>query len=170
MGCIQIGYSKGQQSTKDRESIVELLIRNGADVHAKDKDGIPPLHLASAKYSSAVGTKNIAEVLIEKGADVNATTSSGATPLHFAAQEGNRPVAELLVEKGANVNARDENGMAPLHWTNIYAWGYVVTELLIAKGADVNARAKDGATPLNVARRMGHQHIAELLMKHGAEE
>jgi len=52
---------------------VSELISKGADVNAKDEDGMTPLHWAASQ-----GHKDIAELLIAKGADVNAKTSHSA--------------------------------------------------------------------------------------------
>ncbi|KAI5783318.1 hypothetical protein FPQ18DRAFT_111991 [Pyronema domesticum] len=72
--------------------ITRLLIDNGADVSATDKDGQTPLHLASI-----YGYEGVAKLLIDKGADVSATSEDGQTPLHLAPNEG---VAKLLIDKG----------------------------------------------------------------------
>ena len=50
-----------------RMEVVELLIANGANVNAKDKDGGTPL-----LHATLSGHREIVELLISKGADVNA--------------------------------------------------------------------------------------------------
>jgi ankyrin repeat protein len=53
---------------------VQALLDAGADVNAKDEDGLTPLHRAAL-----AGHKEIVELLITKGAEVNAKDNSGKT-------------------------------------------------------------------------------------------
>jgi cytohesin len=87
----------------DIEAVKQHLAA-GADVNAKDEEGLTPLHLAAGR-----GHKKIVELLIAKDADVNAKLAvEGETPLHLAAWDGHKEIAELLIAKGADVNVRDK--------------------------------------------------------------
>jgi hypothetical protein len=55
------------------------LIEAGADVNAKDDEGLTPLMIA-AHYS----TPEMVTLLIDAGADVNAKDDDGQTPLMYA--------------------------------------------------------------------------------------
>ncbi len=88
------------------------LLNQGADVHAKDKFGWTPLHLAAAKENASA----TAELLLNQGADIHAKDKFGWTPLHSAASNNAYETAELLLNKGANVNAKDNHGWTPLYW------------------------------------------------------
>ncbi|MDP7291265.1 MAG: ankyrin repeat domain-containing protein [Verrucomicrobiota bacterium] len=91
----------------DRNAVVELLIKADADVNAKDKSGMTPLHTAAWK-----GHKEAAELLIAKGANVNdAKNETGSTPMHWVASYGRKELAELLIDNGANVNAKIPYGL-----------------------------------------------------------
>ena len=68
-----------------RKEVAELLIANGMDVNAKDKDRGTPLHHATW---DGVALKEVVELLIAKGANVNAKIEGGSTPLHYAAKWG----------------------------------------------------------------------------------
>jgi ankyrin repeat protein len=97
--------------SKGHTEITKLLISRGADVNAKDNDGLTSLHRAAYE-----GHAVTAELLISKGADVNMKGDIfGRTPLHGAALMGNTDMAELLISKGADVNAKDSVGETPLH-------------------------------------------------------
>ena len=90
---------------------VKQAIADGADVNAKNNDGVTPLLLATTwDY------KEIVELLIGEGADVNEWDDIGSTPLLVAARKGHKEIAELLIDNGADVNAKDEIGETPLDY------------------------------------------------------
>ena len=59
-----------------------MLIECGADLTARDDDGMTPLHLASASWAeiSPLEHAEFVHMLLEHGADVNARSNDG---LHF---------------------------------------------------------------------------------------
>ena len=85
--------------------VAALLIKNGANVNAKDIGGQTPLHEAVN-----TGILKVAELLITKGADVNAKDESEDTPLHKATRKNNHEMIELLISKGADVNPKVASG------------------------------------------------------------
>lgn len=81
---------------------IDKLIKNGADVNAKDKDGGTPLMLASLGSLNSDAVK----ALIKAGANVNAKNNEGFTPLMLAAIY-NPDALKILIKAGADVNAKD---------------------------------------------------------------
>lgn len=147
---------------------VQEALRSSAHwVHAKDKAGMTPLHIAASE-----GRKAMARLLIGKGAEPNATNSWKDTPLHVAADMGSQDVVELLIEEGADVNAKNKAGYTPLHraaQSLVEGGNPQVVALLVKHGADVNAKSKWGLTPLHFAARRGHIAVARLLVDKGAD-
>ena len=94
-GMIYRGLTKGGNINDFNENasvIVQMLLAKGADVNAKDYDGITALMLASDQ-----GIKEYVQVLLANGADVNARDNEGKTALAHASRE----VIELLRKAGA---------------------------------------------------------------------
>ena len=80
---------------KDVEA-VKVLLKAGADVNARDKDGGTPLYAAVFW-----GHVELVKLLLEAGANVNAKGIGGDTPLHLAAIQGNVGAVKVLREAGA---------------------------------------------------------------------
>src|SRR6186713_3461168 len=98
---------------RDDLETADVLIRAGARVGARTREGVTPLQLASINGSAAMLTR-----LIKAGADPNASlTSNGDTALMMAARTGKTDALRVLVEAGANVNARETwGGTTALMW------------------------------------------------------
>lgn len=75
--------------------IASLLIKNGANVNAKQMQGVTPLHTAAHN-----GQNELAKLLIESGADINAKMDNGHTPLFMADEKGFKETAELIKQSG----------------------------------------------------------------------
>ncbi|CAB0045217.1 unnamed protein product [Trichogramma brassicae] len=102
------------------ETLVRLLLKNGADVNLANCDGSVPLHLASAKEGDY---KNLLEVIFELGKEknqlvqVDARDKKGRTPLHRAlTSECKIESVRLLLDNGADISAVDDEGLTPLHY------------------------------------------------------
>lgn len=93
-------------------AVAQALLDAGADVHAADRNGERPLHIAA--YGS--GKLEVAKALIGAGADLNVAGKTGERPLHRAAYgEGSLEVAKELIAARADIEAADEDGRRPLH-------------------------------------------------------
>ena len=88
------------------------LIKNGADVNAKNNDGNIALISASNRRHL-----EIVKLLIKNGADVNAKDNDGMTALMWTTGYFGDPspeVIKLLIKNGADVNAEAKNGNTAL--------------------------------------------------------
>ena len=74
---------------KGHTEVAKSLVKNGAIVDAKDKNGNTPLYIASEK-----GHLEIVKFLIESKAQVNHKCLNEWTPLHVAAQNGHTEIAK----------------------------------------------------------------------------
>jgi ankyrin repeat protein len=179
---------------RDDLEMADLLIRAGARVSAKTREGVMPLQLAAVN-----GSARMIDRLLKAGADPNAPLSvAGDTALMMAARTGRTDAIRVLAEAGANANAQETwGGTTALMWA--VSEGHAdAAKLLIAAGADANARshyvaaangrgfegrtpvanrtdpkveefASGWLTPLTLAAREGDVEMARILVNAGAD-
>jgi uncharacterized protein len=178
---------------RDDLDLADLLLRAGARVVARTREGATPLQLAAIN-----GSARMIDRLVKSGADPKAPlTPSRDTALMMAARTGKTDALRVLLEAGAEVNATESwGGTTALMWA--VAEGHVeAARTLIAAGADVNARssyvaaangrgfegrtptanrseskaeefASGWLTPLMLAARDGNVEVARVLVGAGA--
>ncbi len=141
--------------TGDEESLL-ALIKKGADLNVRDKQGLPPLHWAAYR-----GVNNTLRLLIEHGAEVNTANNIGYTPLMAASREGRTETVRLLLEYGADIHAQSNDESTALTFAATYAHVGVV-ELLLEHGASVQGKGADAAL-LGAAWNGISQSVAALI-------
>ncbi|WP_168464685.1 ankyrin repeat domain-containing protein [Wolbachia endosymbiont of Ctenocephalides felis wCfeT] len=143
--------------------IIELLIKEKADIDATNGYGSTSLHKAVLCENI-----NIVRLLIENGADVNFQNKDGDTPLHNAANKGNIGIAELLIENGANTNIKNAQGDTPLHEAT-WLPRVDIIKLLVAKGAKIDITNNIRQTPLHIAAHRGYEEAILALIELGSD-
>ena len=95
-----------QSYVKKQFDIADLLLKNGADIHQKNKRGENLLFMAIKNDSPKV-----LEYLLKKGLDVNATDDMGNTPLMEAVSfTDNVEIIKMLLKYGADKTIRNNYG------------------------------------------------------------
>lgn len=94
----------------DRKTFrVQLLLDQGADVNAINKNGQTALIIATD-----LGHVNIASLLLDRGANINAADNDGMTALMLAAQQHIKPMVKLLLDRHADINLTNRAGQTAL--------------------------------------------------------
>jgi ankyrin repeat protein len=122
----------------DDIDMADMLIRAGAHVSSRNREGVTPLQLAATNGSAAMLVR-----LIKAGADPNAPlTEYGDTALMMASRTGKTDAIAVLLEGGVKVNAVETwGGTTALMWAASERHPAAV-KALIDHGADVNARSR----------------------------
>jgi ankyrin repeat protein len=150
--------------------------RGGANIEAKDRFGVTPLHEAAA-----MGHLPVVKALVCGGADILATNDKGHIPIHFAVSYGfyghsavikyllqhiyaptrRLPLHELLKDLTWMGDPNISDGVPPLRKAlhrNMLGTDDVVEILayLVERNPEwISARDQDGSLPLHVACRRG---------------
>jgi len=127
----------------DSAPLVEVMIRHGANVEAKDENGWTALICAAGSHN----VKTL-DVLLEHGVDVNAKGyAASGSPLFWAVDSSDSPTA-----------SPDKHAAQK------------TVQRLLAHGADPNVPGRKGRTLLQIAQRYSRSDIVTLLKKAGAKD
>jgi uncharacterized protein len=170
-------------------TVIDALVKAGADVNAASSNGTTPLMLAAA-----AGKADAVRVLLDRGANVNARdVTNGQTAAMFAAALDRGEAIAALAERGADLKVTtkvspvtDANpergggggrrGRPPVVMGGNTALLFAAREgqinavrALVAAGADVNqSSVSDNMPPITQAIITAHFDVAMYLLQHGA--
>jgi len=103
---------------------IEVLLKSGSDIHARDKNGATPLHRAvRTRCADAV------KCLLKAGSDATLRNKPGSTAFHLAVQNtgrggsgaekakaAQREIIQTFLERGISPMLKDEKGKSVLDW------------------------------------------------------
>ncbi|MFY0565600.1 ankyrin repeat domain-containing protein [Archangium lansingense] len=155
---------------------VKKLVAEGADVNARNKNGMTPLHLAvQAPYTTGepLPDVDVVRALIEAGADVNARDNHLQTPVlrvvpyddNKANEERALEIVRVLRDAGGQVpsDVKDGRGGA------FTSAGEALYREVLDAGAAIDARDDTDQTPLHRAAARGAAPVIQVLLERGAE-
>lgn len=122
-------------SEREIVPLLEILIRWGANVHARDAQGHSALHVAAVCNQAGAAV----DVLIQAGADIEQKDDDGRVAVKYGCVKSYL----ALLRHGASIDAKDNDGRTPM---NIACFEVVVDELL-KWGADETIADDEGNTP-----------------------
>ncbi|GLV44472.1 Ankyrin [Carabus blaptoides fortunei] len=179
------------ESTSTKFTIIEELLKHGADPNIVNNEDISPLHLACSGVNI-----NVVKLLLAHGANINWQDFNGYTPLHYAIERNLRTVITFLLENNADPSITESNQLNALmlalqqtecsadlilpHTNDLNAaaidgWtalmfavnkhSLTLVQDMVDRGADINARAGK-LSPLNLAIMFGDYEMFELVWRH----
>ncbi len=175
----------GEAAGEGHLQICELLLDHGADINAKDSEGMTPLCWGA--YS---GHDDVCTLLVQRGADLTIPDKYGRTAVWYAAGSTHCSGAlELMLKKGVQINWTDSNGWSLLTYAMNFMPaqmgvqgfpGNVLTpadqraydareertiDLLISAGLDPSGKAGTDS-PLKIVLQANHYPAARALLRH----
>ena len=144
-------------------SIVDLLLKAGADPNFQLEDGGTPLYMASQS-----GYTDIVRLLIQANANPNLQLlSDGSSALHIASQRGHSDVVRILLNAKANPNCRAKEGSTALS-VACFDGASAIVDMLLRAHADPNIPSDGNVTPLHKATQNGYCNVVNMLLKANA--
>ena len=80
-------------------TMIQLLLRKGAPIHAKSDQGAQAIHSACI-----IGSIDVLTVLIAAGASVNCRDHKGRQPMHYLCETRRPEVIQFLAQNGAEID------------------------------------------------------------------
>ncbi|KRY12791.1 Ankyrin repeat domain-containing protein 29 [Trichinella patagoniensis] len=143
-------------------TIVKTFLEVGCDPNYSMSDGAHSLFVAAQN-----GHLEVVKILLQNGADVSKARNDGATPLWISCQMGHASIVRELLLWGANVDEARKDGATPLFKASHKGHTAVVEELL--EFDPCLGLLANGETALHAACLFGHQEIAKMLIRAGAD-
>jgi hypothetical protein len=125
--------------SNDKPNSVEVLLKNGANVHLRDLRDDQVIHQAVQYINLKKHTFQILQLLLQYGADVNAVSTKGSysVPIQGAVEDSN--CAKLLLAHGANIYYRNKDSdyvvwsdLCSYQFDNIYMARYLIIDRKMA--------------------------------------
>lgn len=135
------------------------LIRNGAKMDTRNRDGMTPLILSLTSRHP-----DLAVAMLDEGAQPNFSMDNGITALIVAAQSNYDTVLQKLIEKGANLDQRTRTGETALMFAAV-SNSINIMDTLLKKGAKIDIQNDLGITALMLATSRENLAAVKLLLQ-----
>lgn len=138
------------------DDILRLLVKKGAKVNSRQKNGTTALiHAAEKNFLTS------AAILLDAGAYVNIQQTNGETALMKACKRGNFDVVRLMIEAGADCNTLSKHQNSALHFAKL-SNNVLVYELLKTHLETVSRVAEDTIRDYFESRLVLHESVFPL--------
>ncbi|CAK8698608.1 transient receptor potential cation channel subfamily A member 1-like isoform X2 [Clavelina lepadiformis] len=145
--------------------IVKFLMKEGADINARNSSLVTPLLLA-CQHNAHIIVKH----LLQSGANIEMKDSDFMTPLLIASRYGHLETITYLLEYNADITETDKDDRTCLMWAAEENRSDALTILLRRNKMRlmIEERDKYNNTALHLASVKGHTDTVKLLLNHRA--
>lgn len=143
-------------------NVMRMLTLNGADINARNKEGVTPLEIAIQQNDVAT-----TRLFTLYGADIHTQDTHGYSPLSLALAADDE-IFEATVTK-TNSNTQNSEGNTPLHIAIINDAPFSKIQYIISLTDDVNIRNRDGNSALFLSVMKNWKEVGELLIAKDAD-
>ena len=161
------------------DEMLQLLINSGANVNARDNDGVTPIMLIAYNILATPRAVRAFKILLEHGADFHAKDSKGRSFfdwLNGDTYEGKleKTIWEKIIELmgGAYVMKDGKRRAMKMTTADLFvasACGSIDDiKSALERGANVDAKIRAGVTPLMVASVFNTAEVVRFLINQGA--
>ncbi|MBO5284980.1 MAG: ankyrin repeat domain-containing protein [Alphaproteobacteria bacterium] len=144
---------------------VKRFLERGADIWAKDKDGVSAIYRALLKADSE---PEIFELFADKVKDVNESGYDGETLLMMYAKKGDYERYKQTLDKGGDVWQKDNSGRTVLMYAAL-GGNLKIINYQLYKGDNLGAVDNEGKTALMYAAESGQTEAFNHLIEKGAD-
>lgn len=142
-------------------SVVEVLLKHGADSTHIKEDQPPPIHVACSQ-----GKLDMVQLMVKHAGKkiLQSHDQFGQTPLHRSASGIScTHVLSYLIAEGVEINPVDNNGRTPLVYA-IFVGSLCAVKDLLAHGADPMIKDREGQNALHIGIHRNRKAIVGCLL------
>ncbi|CAJ0581887.1 unnamed protein product, partial [Mesorhabditis spiculigera] len=146
-------------ATWGQREAVDYLLKNGANVHIRDR-------WKCNAIICAIWAKNIdvVRVIREAGGRIGGNPKETGMELCMAASQGEQQLIECYAAAGADLHQTDYDGRTALHLACSNGH-FALVEYLIGEGLDPHTKDHFGHTSIDEARNAGYAKIEKMLLR-----
>ena len=150
------------QPTRAATSPVQLLIEAGANLSAKNHEGLTPLMVAMQNWKRNKGTiRTIIEY--SKPEEINEVDTKGCSVLHHLAKMQASTAFAAEITK-VRISTKIDTFINQFNRKQIYSKTVIFQcQLLVGHGADITAENKEDYNPRDLARENGNSTVVDIL-------
>lgn len=151
--------------SKPKIKNLKFMIKNGANLNARDNMGDTILHCASGKTENNEGIEQLLSIILDNYKNINSLNYRGRTPLAHAVTSNNLNIVKFLVKKHAKIDIKDYDGITCLDIA-IREYYNKIAQFLI-NNIDINSECAKAS--FHLAARENNLDIVRFFLKKGID-